>query len=170
MACWHPQLVSCVSWMPTPLLRACFVGTTCKLHDVMHKSLEAMAGDNITPHCWNGGSQFSWAGGRIWQWELKEEMIKWSFSTGSLTVLTWKFTLASNSEIYLAMTQWHRNLFFSWNERLVLELWSSRNTRSLIKSRSCFLNVKVHSSSCCHFIFHRQWVKLLSEPRTDTGS
>lgn len=65
MACCHPRLVSCLSWIPTLLLRACFVGTTCRMHDVIHECLEAMAADNITSHCLNGGSQFSLAGGSM---------------------------------------------------------------------------------------------------------
>lgn len=104
MACCHPKLVSRLSWIPTLLLRACFVGTTCKMRDVIHKCLEATPCDNITSHCLNGWSQFSLAGGSKWQWDLKKEMIKSSFSVGSLTVLTWTFTLGSNSEVYLAMT------------------------------------------------------------------
>lgn len=167
MACCHPKLVSCLSWIPTPLLRACFVGTTCKLHDVSHKCLGAVTGDNITSQCLQGWSQLSLAGGSRWQWELKEEMIKSSSSIGSLTVLTWKFTLASNSEVYLAMT--HKPILLL---KLEAGAWTLvlQEHKVFDQDQIMFVNVKVHSSSCCHFIFHRQWVKLLSQPGTDTGS
>lgn len=88
----------CLSWIPTLLLRALFVGTTCEMYDAIQKCLAATTNNNITSHCYNGWSQFSLAGGSIWQWELKEEMIMSSFSTGSLAVLTWKFSLGSNSK------------------------------------------------------------------------
>lgn len=100
-----PKAGLCLSWIPTLLLRARFVGTTCEMYDVIQKCLAAVTNDNITSRCCNRWSRFSLAGGSIWQWELKEEMIKSSFSVGSLTALTWKFSLASNSEVCLAMTR-----------------------------------------------------------------
>lgn len=69
-----PKAGICVSWIPILLHRAHFVGTTCEMYDVIQKCLPATTNDNITSHCDNGWSQFSFAGGSIWQWELK----RWS--------------------------------------------------------------------------------------------
>lgn len=105
-----PKAGLCISWIPVLLHTARFVGTTCEMYDVIRKCLAATTNDNITSHCDNGWSQFSFAGGSIWQWELKEEMIASSFSTGSLTVLTRKFSLSSDSSEFAL--EWHVSLFF----------------------------------------------------------
>lgn len=81
--CLPPRAGLGLPWIPTLLLRACSVGAACKVHDVIQKCLPARTTDNITSHCCNGRSQLGLAGGgSIRQQELKDKMIKSSFSMG----------------------------------------------------------------------------------------